>query len=82
MGDAVRLQYDADLPPDILATLVDELELQPDDLYAGAGFTAFSDLFQLYAAVDVPRLRTGHGRRIPWRAFDRAPDVWARHPRR
>ena len=57
MGDAVRLQYDADLPADLLAMLVDELELQPDDLYAGTGFTAFSDLFQLYAAVDLPRLK-------------------------
>ena len=46
-----------DLPPDVLATLVDELELMPADLYPGAGFTAFSDLFQLYAAVDLPRLK-------------------------
>ena len=53
LGAAVRLQHDGDLPPDILATLLDELELQPDDLYEGEGFTAFSDLFQLYAAVDV-----------------------------
>src|SRR6266436_1174840 len=57
MGDAVRLQYDADLPAPLLAMLVDELELGPDDLYAGTGFTAFSDLFQLYAAVDLPRLK-------------------------
>src|SRR4030095_4590819 len=54
MGDAVRLQYDADLPEPLLAMLVDELELSPDDLYAGTGFTAFSDLFQLYTAADVP----------------------------
>jgi polyphosphate kinase len=44
LGTAVRLQYDVDLPPDILAMLLDELELQPDDLYEGEGFTAFSDL--------------------------------------
>src|SRR3989475_4814327 len=31
LGTAVRLQYDADLPPDILATLLDEPELSPDD---------------------------------------------------
>ena len=43
--------------PPVLAMLVDELELGPDDLYAGEGFTAFSDLFQLYAAVDLPRLK-------------------------
>jgi polyphosphate kinase len=33
MGTAVRLQYDPNLPPGILAKLVDELELRPDDLY-------------------------------------------------
>jgi len=33
MGDAVRLQYDPDLPAELLATLVDELELGPEDLY-------------------------------------------------
>src|SRR5262249_14505257 len=33
MGDAVRLQYDPNLPPDVLATLVSELELTPADLY-------------------------------------------------
>ena len=57
MGTAVRLQYDADLPPTILATIVDELELQPEDLYEARGFIAFADLFQLYAAVDLPRLK-------------------------
>src|SRR5215470_7066822 len=77
MGDAVRLQYDADLPPDLLATLVDELELGPDDLYAGTGFTAFSDLFQLYAAVDLPRLKD---QPLPPRqvaAFEGGADVWS-----
>jgi polyphosphate kinase len=76
LGTAVRLQYDVDLPPDILATLLDELELQPDDLYEGEGFTAFSDLFQLYAAVDVPRLKDRPLPAHPVRAFDSAHDVW------
>jgi polyphosphate kinase len=77
LGTAVRLQYDVDLPPDILATLLDELELQPDDLYEGEGFTAFSDLFQLYAAVDVPRLKDKPWPPHPVRAFDSTHDVWA-----
>jgi polyphosphate kinase len=77
LGTAVRLQYDVDLPPDILATLLDELELQPDDLYEGEGFTAFSDLFQLYAAVDVPRLKEKPWPPHPVGAFDRTHDVWA-----
>jgi polyphosphate kinase len=32
LGTAVRLQYDGDLPSDILATLRDELEMRPEDL--------------------------------------------------
>ena len=77
MGDAVRLQYDADLPAPLLAMLVDELELGPDDLYAGTGFTAFSDLFQLYAAVDLPRLKDHVLPPRPLPAFEGAADIWS-----
>jgi len=77
MGDAVRLQYDPDLPADLLATLVDELELGPDDLYAGTGFTAFSDLFQLYAAVDLPRLKDQPLPPRPLPAFESGADIWS-----
>ncbi len=76
MGDAVRLQYDADLPDEIRNTMVDELELEGQDLYAGAGFTAFSDLFSLYAAVDLPRLKDRPQPPHPLPAFETAPDVW------
>jgi polyphosphate kinase len=77
MGTAVRLQYEADLPAGMLATLVDELELAPEDLYPDEGFPAFSDLFQLYAAVELPRLKD---RPLPPHAvpgFDSAPDIWS-----
>src|SRR5262245_29255831 len=77
MGDAVRLQYDADLPAPLLAMLVDELELSPEDLYAGTGFTAFSDLFQLYTAVDVPRLKDHPLPPRPVPAFEPGTDIWS-----
>jgi polyphosphate kinase len=77
MGDAVRLQYDADLPATLLATLVDELELAPDDLYAGTGFTAFSDLFHLYNAVDLPRLKDQPLPPRPVPAFEGVAEVWS-----
>jgi polyphosphate kinase len=77
MGTAVRLQYDPNLPPGILEKLVDELELRPDDLYTGEGFTAFADLFQLYAAVDLPRLKDRPLLPLPVPAFDNAPDIWS-----
>jgi polyphosphate kinase len=77
LGTAVRLQHDGDLPPDILATLLDELELSPEDLYEDEGFAAFADLFQLYATVDVSRLkdRPQPPHLVP--AFESAPDVWS-----
>jgi polyphosphate kinase len=77
LGTAVRLQHDGDLPPDILATLLDELELSLEDLYEGEGFTAFSDLFQLYTAVDVPRLKDRPLPPHPVPAFERALDIWS-----
>ena len=77
LGMAVRLQYDADLPGDILATLLDELELQPEDLYEGEGFTAFSDLLQLYSAIDIPRLKDRPLPPHPVPAFEGATDIWS-----
>jgi polyphosphate kinase len=77
MGSAVRLQYDTDLPAGALSTLLEELELQPSDLYEGQGFTTFSDLFQLYAALDLPRLKDRPHPPLPVRAFDSGPDMWS-----
>jgi polyphosphate kinase len=77
LGRAVRLQHDANLSFDVLSMLLDELELGPEDLYEGEGFTAFSDLLQLHAAVDAPRLKDTPSppHRVP--AFESAPDVWS-----
>jgi polyphosphate kinase len=76
MGDAVRLQYDPNLPPDVLSTLVNELELTTADLYEEQGFAAFADLLQLYSALDRPRLKDRQLVPLPVAAFDRASDVW------
>jgi polyphosphate kinase len=77
MGAAVRLQFDRELDANVLATLVKELELDTADLYPGAGFTAFADLFQLYSAVDEPRLKENPMPALPVPAFEAAPDVWS-----
>jgi polyphosphate kinase len=77
MGDAVRLQYDPDLPVATVAQLVEELELTGEDLYPGKGFTAFTDLFQLYAAVNLPRLKDRPQTPLPVPAFERAADLWS-----
>ena len=77
MGVAVRLQYDPALPKEIVAQLVEELELGIEDLYPGAGFTAFTDLFQLYAAVNVPRLKDRPRVALSVPAFEDASDIWS-----
>jgi polyphosphate kinase len=77
MGDAVRLQYDTDLPVKIVGKLVEELELGSEDLYPGTGFTAFTDLIQLYASVNAGRLKDRSQPPISVAAFDRAPDIWS-----
>lgn len=77
MGTAVRLQYDDDIPPEVLTNLVSELELHPEDLYPGRGFTAFADLFQLYSAVDLPRLKDRPQPPVPVPAFENTPDIWS-----
>jgi polyphosphate kinase len=77
LGAAVRLQHEPDVPPEELSRLVRELELDPADLYAARGFTAFADLFQLYALLDRPDLKY-----TPWvpkrvARFDAAPDPFS-----
>jgi polyphosphate kinase len=77
MGIALRLQYDVNLPPDVLARFVEELELQADDLYAGEGFTAFADLFQLYSTVDLPRLKDRPLSPLSVPEFESTASVWS-----
>jgi polyphosphate kinase len=76
MGDAVRLQYDTDLPAEIVAKLVEELELGVEDLYGATGFTAFTDLIQLYSSIGAGRLKDRPQPPVSLASFDRAPDMW------
>jgi polyphosphate kinase len=77
MGDAVRLQYDPDLPKDLVSQLVEELDLGSADLYAGKGFTAFTDLFQLYQSLNVPRLKDRVQVPLSFPCFERGHDPWS-----
>jgi polyphosphate kinase len=76
MGDAVRLQYDPDLPKKLLTQLVEELELSGPDLYPAKGFTAFTDLFQLYQSVGIPRLKDRVQVPLMFPCFERGHDPW------
>ena len=51
--------------------------LAPEDLYPGQGFTAFTDLFQLYTSVNAARLKDRPQAPLSVPAFDRAPDMWS-----
>ncbi len=77
LGAAVRLQHEPEVNPDELARVVSELELDPTDVYAAEGFTAFADLFQLYSLVARPDLKFP-----PWTPqaaarFARGRDIFA-----
>jgi polyphosphate kinase len=76
MGSAVRLQYDRAVPSEALQAVVSELEIGPDELYAGEGFPAFADLFQLYGALDIPRLKDPPRPAQPVSEFDSKSDIW------
>ena len=76
MGDAVRLQYDPELPHELMIRLVEELELTDADLYPGKGFTAFTDLFQLYQSLNIPRLKDRVQVPLSLPCFERGQDIW------
>ena len=75
-GAAVRLQYENGLSPTLLDTLIEELELAPEDLYPTDGFTAFSDLMQLYTQLDLPHLKDQAMLPVPVPQIEAAPTVF------
>ncbi|BDU74584.1 polyphosphate kinase 1 [Mesoterricola silvestris] len=75
-GAVVRLQYEQDLSPTLLAMLIDELELSPEDLYPSEGFAAFSDLMQLYAQLDLPHLKDAPMPPLPVPQLETAQSVF------
>jgi polyphosphate kinase len=57
--------------------LVEELDLGLDDLYPGEGFTAFTDLFQLYSAVNIPRLKDKPQPALSLSMFTKESSIWS-----
>lgn len=56
-GSAVRMQFHGSLPRQALDMLMNELDLTALDVFDTHDFIAFSDLMQLYGALDLPELR-------------------------
>jgi polyphosphate kinase len=75
-GAAVRLQYERGLSQNLLDMLIEELELAPEDLYPTDGFTAFSDLMQLYSQLDLPHLKDTAMPPVPVPQLEAAPTVF------
>lgn len=75
-GAAVRLQFEEGLSGARLDTLIKELELSPEDLYPNQGFTAYSDLMQLYAQLDLPRLKDQPMPPLPVLALEASPSIF------
>jgi polyphosphate kinase len=76
-GSIVRLQYHTSLPESTLDTLVDQLDIKECDLYGTDDLIAFSDLFQLYSAIDIPALKDPPFTPQPAPAFQTADHVFA-----
>ncbi|MBK8727566.1 MAG: polyphosphate kinase 1 [Holophagaceae bacterium] len=75
-GMAVRLQYEVGLSQSLLDLLISELELSPEDLYPTEGFTAFSDLMQVYNQLDLPQLKEPVLRPVPVLQIEEAASIF------
>ncbi len=75
-GAVVRLQYEQGLSAKVLDLLIEEMELSPEDLYPSSGLTAFSDLMQLYAQVDLPHLKDQALPPLPVPQLDQAGTIF------
>jgi polyphosphate kinase len=56
-GEAVRLQIEADAPPEVVRFLTARLDLEPGDVYPVPGLLDLTSLFQIYSLPGYPHLR-------------------------
>src|SRR5207302_5399924 len=59
-GAAVRVEIEADAPPDVEQFLIDRLDLDPIDVYRIPGFLDPTGLFQIHSLPGYPQLRDPH----------------------
>ena len=75
-GAVVRLQFERGLSAHVLELLAEELDLASEDFYPTQGFTAFSDLLQLYSQVDLPSLKDVQMLPLPVHALDQFGSIF------
>jgi polyphosphate kinase len=56
-GFAVRLEIEADAPPEVSTFLMQALDLEPGDVYSVPDFLDFTGLFQVHGLPGYPHLR-------------------------
>ncbi len=88
-GAAVRLEIEADCPPEVEQFLMTSLDLEPIDVYPTPGLLDPTGLFQVYALPGTPQLRDPQflpqpvpefaNAASPWQAI-RARDILVHHP--
>jgi polyphosphate kinase len=76
-GAAVRLQLEADAPPEIEQFLTAALDLDPTDVIRVPGMLDLTGLFQLHALPGYPQLHDPQFVPVLVSEFTQAPSVWA-----
>jgi polyphosphate kinase len=76
-GAAVRLQFESGISDSVLKTLVQELDIEPEDLYPSRGFISFSDLMNLYNQLEIAHLNDPpfHAHTVP--EFEQGSDMFS-----
>ncbi|MBI3409870.1 MAG: polyphosphate kinase 1 [Planctomycetes bacterium] len=74
---AVRLEIDAEAPPDVSNYLMKELELEPQDVYPVPDILDLTGLFQIHGLPGFPQLRDPQFVSQPVAEFSNAPNVFA-----
>lgn len=76
-GFAVRLEIEADAPPEVSGILVQALDLEPLDVYPIPDLLDFTGLFQIHALPGFPQLRDPQFVPQPLAEFASAANVFA-----
>jgi polyphosphate kinase len=76
-GDAVRLEIEADAPPEVQQFLMAALDLQPSDAYPISGLVDLTGLFQIHGLPGYHELRDPPFVPQPVPDFMQASSIWA-----
>jgi polyphosphate kinase len=76
-GHAVRLEIEADAPPELEQFLMAALDLDPVDVTRVPGMLDLTGLFQVHALPGFPDLRDPSFVPVPAKDFTQAPNPWA-----